>query len=175
MIERFDQSISRVALIKRQMSPLLSSMVDSLEKFVELDLPFHTAERQERMALIRENLASTEIDMAEKFRQVIEAYQIENEYGRKIDSYQSIVDLNGVEYEVDVLRVGRVALLCQSKDTKISARWDNAEKRWVELDNATYRSSIRKGIKMAKKQASIDILTLPISAPELAVMTGAGE
>ena len=175
LIERFDQSISQVALIKRQMSPLLSSMAESLEKFVELDLPFHTAERQERMALIRENLASTEIDMAEKFRQVIEAYQIENEYGRKIDSYQSIVDLNGVEYEVDVLRVGRVALLCQSKDTKISARWDNALKIWVELDNATYRNSIRKGIKMAKKQASIDILTLPISAPELAAVTEAGE
>lgn len=168
LITRFDNSITQVSLIERQMAPLVDKMATSLEQFVEIDLPFSTAERQERMAFIRESLGAADVDVAEKFRQVIEAYQIENEYGRKIDSFQDIVNLNGSDQEVDVLRVGRIAMVCQTKDTTVSARWDNEQKTWEILDNVTYRNAIRNGIKMAKKQASIDILTLPIAAPEAA-------
>ena len=168
LITRFDDSIAQVALIERQMSPLVGKMADGLSQFVELDLPFNTEERQERIAFIQENLAAADIDVAEKFRQVIEAYQIENEYGRKIDSYQAIVNLNGQEEEVDVLRVGRIAMVCQTKDTKTSARWNNDKQNWEILDNVLYRNSIRNGIKMAKKQASINIVTLPIAGPEVA-------
>lgn len=166
LLVRFDDSIAQAALIERQIAPLVAKMVDSLGQFVDLDSPFYTEERRERLALIRENLASADIDVAEKFRQIIEAYQIENEYGRKIDSYQSIVNLEGQDREVDVLRIGRVAMVCQTKDTRISASWNNASQSWEVLDNVTYRNAIRNGIKMAKKQASIDILALPISAPE---------
>jgi len=166
LIKKFDESISQVALIERQMSPLVSKMADSLEEFIELDLPFHMTERRERIAFIHENLLAADIDVAEKFRQIIEAYQIENEYGRKIDSYHDIVTLDGVEREVDVLRVGRIAMVCQTKDTRVSANWDNESKTWGVLDNVTYRNPIREGIKMAKKQASIGILTLPIDSPE---------
>ncbi len=175
LINRFDDSINQVSLIERQMSPLLTRMADSLEQFVELDLPFHTTERQERMAFINENLAAADIDIAEKFRQVIEAYQIENEYGRKIDSYQDIVEINGVEQEVDILRIGRIAMVCQTKDTRISARWNNDARVWEVLDNATYRNPVRKGIKMSRKQASIDILTLPIIAPVPAITVEAAK
>jgi len=167
LIQRFDESITQVALIERQMSPLVTKMADSLEKFVALDLPFHTAERQERLAFIQDSLVAADVDVAEKFRQVIEAYQIENEYGRKIDSYQEIINLNGTDNEVDVLRVGRIVMVSQTKDTRTSARWNNDNKTWEILDNVTYRNAIRQGIKMAKKQASINILTLPIAAPEV--------
>jgi hypothetical protein len=168
LIARFDASIAQVALIERQMAPLVEKMAASLQDFIELDLPFHFEERQERMAFIQDNLTAANIDVAEKFRQVIEAYQIENEYGRKIDTYQDIVTLNGNDQEVDVLRVGRVAMVCQTRDTRTSARWNNDNRAWDVLDNVTYRNAIRQGIKMAKKQASINILTLPIAAPEAA-------
>ncbi len=168
LVENFDRSIARVALIERQMLPLVSRMAESLSQFVNLDLPFHTAERQERLALIQDNLLAADIDIAEKFRQVIEAYRIESEYGRKIDTYQSIVTLEGAQREVDILRVGRIAMVCQTKDTTRSARWDHETQTWEILDNLTYRNAVRQGIKMAKKQASIDLLTLPIVAPEMA-------
>ncbi len=168
LIIRFDASISQVALIERQMAPLVEKMAASLQDFIALDLPFDFEERQERMAFIQDNLAAADIDVAEKFRQVIEAYQIENTYGRKIDTYQDIVTLNGTEQDVNVLRVGRIAMVCQTKDATTSARWDNDNRTWDVLDNVIYRNAIRNGIKMAKKQASIDILTLPIAAPEVA-------
>ena len=168
LLDRFEQSISQVALIERQMAPLVEKMVNALEDFVEIDIPLHIRERRERIQFIKESLAAPDINVAEKFRQVVEAYQIENEYGRKISSYQDIVELDGKQREVDVLQVGRIALLCQTKDTKITARWDNDANQWRIVDNATYRNAIRNGVKMAKKQASINILTLPISAPDSA-------
>lgn len=168
LIARFDGSISQVAQIERQMLPLITRMADSLAAFVSLDLPFHNTERQERLAFINDSIARADLDVAEKFRQVIEAYQVETEYGRKIDTYPDIVDIDGKRVEVDVLRFGRIALVAQSKDTSITAAWDNAEKRWVTLDTGTYRNDIKKGILMARKQASIDLVTLPIAAPEVA-------
>ena len=39
LIARFDASISQVALIERQMAPLVEKMAASLQDFIELDLP----------------------------------------------------------------------------------------------------------------------------------------
>ena len=165
LLERFDRSIAQAALIGRQMLPLIQKMTTSLAKFIELDMPFNLVERRERMAGISASLLSADIDVAEKFRQVLEAYQIENEYGRKVDSYQAIIELNGKQQVVDILRVGRIALLCQSKDKKTNCRWNANDRKWQIIENARYRTAIDQGIKMAKKQAPIDILTLPVSAP----------
>ncbi len=168
LIKRFDDSIAQVATIERQMLPLTRRMADSLKAFVELDLPFHELERRERMDFVEETLNKADVDVAEKFRQVLEAYQVENEYGRKIDAYQDIVEINGQQQEVDVLRFGRISLVAQTKDTSTTAVWDHQAGQWMELEAATYRNSVRKGILMARKQASIDLITLPIAAPEMA-------
>lgn len=165
LIEKFENSTAQVALIERQMLPLIIKMVASLKEFVDLDLPFHEQERAERILFLEENIEKSEVDISEKFRQVLEVYQIENEYGRKMDSYSAIIKVNGQEQDVNVLRVGRIALVAQTKDTKLSAVYDKATKSWLELDNATYRNSIKNGIKMANKQASIGVMSLPISAP----------
>lgn len=166
LIQRFQSSIQQVSRIERQMLPLVENMLHSLLQFIELDLPFHQTERQERMAAIQENLLATNIDVAEKFRQIIEAYQIENEYGRKIDSYHDIVEIDGIQHEVDVLRVGRIVLVCQTKDTTLSARWNHRRQLWEILDNATYRNTIKNGLLMAKKQAPVQIIKLPIAVVE---------
>lgn len=168
LITRFDKSITQVSLIERQMVPLINKMARSLKSFVDIDLPFNTTERQERMAYIQESLSSADTDLTEKFHLIVEAYQIENEYGRKLDHFEEIILIDNTPYEVDVLRVGRIAMVAQTKDTKTSAYWNNNSEQWEALDNTQYRSSIREGIKIAKKQASIDIVSLPINAPEVA-------
>lgn len=168
LIERFDSSIQQVATIERQMLPLTTRMLETLEAFVELDKPFHVAERADRLAGLNSTLAKADVDVAEKFRQVLEAYQIETEYGRKIDTYQDIIDIDGESIEVDVLRFGRIALVAQSKDTAITLVWNPQIESWERLDSGTYRNSVRRGVLMASKQASIDMVTLPIPAPESA-------
>ncbi|WP_370305633.1 DUF3450 domain-containing protein [Sinimarinibacterium flocculans] len=168
LIEQFDSSVEQVAQIERQMLPLITRMSDALGDFVELDLPFHEIERAERLAFVRNSIGKADVSVAEKFRQVIEAYQIENDYGRKIDSYQDIIELDGEPREVDVLRFGRVALAAQTKDADTTAVWDRDAGQWQVVDAGDYRNSIRHGIRMAKKQASIEMITLPVPAPEAA-------
>jgi hypothetical protein len=167
-ISDIETSISQVTVIQRQMTPLVIRMIDGLEQFVELDVPFHMDERRQRIAFLRGNLDRSDVSVAEKFRQVLEAYKIENEYGRKIDAYKGSVEINGVERDVNFFRVGRIALLYQTTDTEISGAWDQASRSWVELDSGEYRNAIMKGLRIARKEASIDVLALPIAAPEVA-------
>jgi len=143
LIDKFEDSTAQVAIIERQMLPLIMKMVESLGQFVDLDLPFHEQERAERMLFLEENLERADVDISEKFRQILEVYQIENEYGRKIDSYSQIINIDGTDQEVDILRIGRVAMVAQTKDTKLSAVFDNSAKKWTAIDNGTYRNSIK--------------------------------
>ena len=161
-----DHSIEQVTVIQRQVTPLVIRMIDGLEQFVALDMPFQMKEREERISFLRANVDRSDLTTAEKFRQVLEAYKIENEYGRKIETYEGTVDIEGVEREVKFFRVGRIALLYQTTDTQVSGAWDQKARQWVQLDNGEYRSALQKGLRIARKQASIDILKLPISAPE---------
>lgn len=165
-ITEIDGSIDQVTVISRQMTPLVIRMIDGLEKFVELDVPFHMDERQQRVAFLRANLDRSDVSVAEKFRQVLEAYKIESEYGRKIDAYKGSVEIDGVERDVNFLRVGRIALLYQTTDTEISGAWDQSSRSWVPLERGEYRNAIMKGLRIARKEASIDLLNLPVAAPE---------
>ena len=119
-------------------------------------------------AFLRKNVDRSDLTVSEKFRQVLEAYKIENEYGRKIEAYKGSVEIDGVEREVNFFRVGRIALLYQTTDTEVSGAWDKTSKQFVQLPKSEYRSAILKGLKVARKQASIDVLKLPIPAPEAA-------
>jgi hypothetical protein len=62
--------------------------------------------------------------------------------------------------------VGRIALLFQTTDLAVSGHWNKDTGAWEALDSSAYRSAIQNGIRMANKQASIDLLMLPIAAPE---------
>ncbi|MEW6167287.1 MAG: DUF3450 domain-containing protein [Pseudomonadota bacterium] len=166
LIEQFDSSVEQVAQIERQMLPLITRMADALGDYVAIDLPFHETERAERLAFVRNTIGKADVSVAEKFRQVLEAYQIEADYGRKIDSYQDIIELDGEPVEVDVLRFGRIALAAQTKDAATTAVWNRDTKAWEVVDAGDYRNSVRHAIRMAKKQASIELITLPIPAPE---------
>lgn len=168
VINKLSNSIEQVTVMERQVQPLVLRMLDGLEQFVALDMPFHQTERKERLAMLRNNQERADISVAEKFRQVLEAYKIEAEYGRKIDTYKDTLAIGGQDREVNILRVGRVALVYQTTDMEMSGVWDKRKGGWAELDSGEYRSAILKGIRIAKKQASIDVMSLPILAPEAA-------
>lgn len=165
-ITEIDESIDQVTVISRQMTPLAIRMIDGLETFVELDVPFHLEERAKRIAFLRANLDRSDVSVAEKFRQVLEAYKIENEYGRKIDAYKGSIEIDDVERDVNFLRVGRISFLYQTTDTELSGAWDQASRSWVTLSRGEYRNAIMKGLRIARKEASIDLMNLPVAAPE---------
>ena len=168
VIDDLNFSIDQVTVIERQIQPLILRMLDGLEQFVELDVPFHLEERRNRIDSLRNNQDRADISVAEKFRQILEAYNIEAEYGRKLDTYVDTLEVGGQERQVNILVVGRVALMYQTTDTKLSGAWDQSQRAWVELESGEYRAAILKGVRIAKKQASIDVMELPVLAPEVA-------
>ena len=165
-IAQIEQSIDQSAVIQRQMTPLVIRMIDGLEKFVELDVPFNKEERMKRVTGLRNAIDRADVSVAEKFRGVLEAYNIELQYGRGIDTYRGTIDINGTARDVDFLRVGRIALVYQSTDGAFSGAWDKTSGAWVELPAGEYDAAIRKGIRIAKKQATIELLNMPVPAPE---------
>lgn len=169
-IGQIDKSIIDVKSIQRQIPPLLERMLDGLENFIELDVPFHIDERRERAARLRANMSKSNQSVAENFRQVLEAYKIENEYGRKLEAYETAIDFNGdgTERQVDIFRVGRIAFVYRTLDGAEVGRWDNVNRRWESLDPNEWSAQINTGIRIARNQAVKDILQLPIAAPEAA-------
>ncbi len=164
-LDDLEQSIAQATEMKRQITPLMIRMTDSLDQFVNLDLPFHLQERQQRLSFIKNALSNPSISDSEKFRQVLEGYQIESEYGKKIDAYTDTIKINGINVNVNILRVGRIALVAQTKDEKITLVWSKKQQEWIRLPTS-YRNPVRQGIRIARKQATINMMMLPIDAPE---------
>lgn len=160
------ESIENATVIERQIIPLSIKMLDALEQYVNLDLPFDRESRLESIAQVRANLDLSRFSSAEKFRQVLELYDIESEYGNTISEYGGLLPIEGQERQVTFLRVGRIALLYQSSDQSQTGVWDKQANTWKPLPSGEYRSATAKAIRIAKKQAAIDVLKLPISTPE---------
>jgi hypothetical protein len=144
----------------------MTQMIDGIDQFVALDVPFLLPERQERIAKLRELMERDDVTVAEKFRKVTEAYQIENDYGRTIEAYKDTVTRDGSIREVEFLRIGRVALIYQSQDGQVSAAWNQSAHQWEELGNES-KNQIKFALQIASKQKAPDLVLLPVAAPEV--------
>ncbi|MDA7571938.1 DUF3450 domain-containing protein [Porticoccaceae bacterium] len=169
MMAELKESIANATVIERGVSPLMVSMLAGLEDFVALDMPFKKDDRLDAIADLNINLDSAKFSAAEKFRQILELYDIESEYSLSLESYRDMIDINadGSEVEVDMLRVGRVALMYQTKDKSQSGAWNKTTGSWETLDSE-YRRPIDQGIRIAKKLNTQDVMEMPITAPEAA-------
>ena len=169
-MQRLSESMDQVTVIERQITPLMLRMISGLEEFVSLDVPFLPEERANRITTLNEMMGRADVAVSEKFRRVLEAYQVEVDYGRTIESYADNATIDGQEQEVNFLRIGRVALIYQSRDKQSIGIWEQQSKQWKELDNE-YRTQINKGLRMAQKQLAPDMIIVPVPAPTIA--TGA--
>jgi hypothetical protein len=162
-----EESIKKVTLVERQITPLMLRMIDAVDQFVRADVPFLKDERADRVAKLKRMMGRSDVTVAEKYRKVMEAYQAEIDYGRTIESYRGTLDVNGQQREVDFLRVGRIALMYQSLDGQQLGVWNTADKAWQPLDPA-YKSKLMAGIRIAREQAAPDLIKVPVAAPAVA-------
>ena len=164
-LDSLQGQLDRIEVVGRSVMPLMSKMVDAYESLVGLDLPFLLDERKERVADLRKLMKRSDVTSAEKYRRIMEAYQIENEYGRTIEAYRSTIELGGREVTVDFLRFGRIALVYQTPDGTEAGVWNQKTRSWEALD-PRYRGAIRDGLRIARKQAAPDLIRLPLPAAE---------
>ena len=156
-------SMDQVDVINRQIVPLMTRMIDGLEQSVALDVPFLMEERTERIDNLKSIMERSDVSVAEKFRKVMEAYQIENDYGNSVDTYEQALTFEGETRVYNILRIGRVGLYFQSEDATLTARWDNELRDWVEDNSA--RAEVRTGLRMARQLIAPEIIIVPVSAP----------
>ncbi len=167
VLEDISLSMDQVDVINRQIFPLMERMIDGLEQSIALDVPFLMEERTDRINALKDIMERSDVSVAEKFRKVMEAYQIENDYGTSVDEYTETIELeDGSIRDYTILRVGRVGLYFQSEDSEITGRWSMEEGRWV-IDNSS-RSEIQKAIRMAKDLVAPELILIPVSGPTAA-------
>jgi DNA repair exonuclease SbcCD ATPase subunit len=155
-------AIDEVSVIERQITPLMIRMIDGLEQFIELDVPFLPEERANRVADLKAMMDRADVAASEKFRRVMEAFQVEMDYGRTMEAYSGIHSIDGQERDVEFLRLGRTALIYQTRDASTQGVWNKQTRQWEALDSS-YRTQITKGLRMAKKQLAPDLLMLPVA------------
>ena len=92
-LEDIEISMDQVDVINRQIFPLMERMIDGLDQSVALDIPFLLEERTNRVDGLKLLMSRSDVSVAEKFRKVMEAYQIELDYGSSAEFYKQSLDL----------------------------------------------------------------------------------
>ena len=75
-LKEIDKTMKEARIMQRQIPPFTRRMLAGLEKSIELDLPFHLAERKERIAFAIAAIDNPTVSPAEGLRQVLEAYNV---------------------------------------------------------------------------------------------------
>jgi len=163
-MDSIEKQLQEIETTNREVQPLMQRMVDTLANFISLDIPFLLDERTKRIEHIKELLQRSDVSISEKYRSIMEAYQIELEFGRTFDSYQGTITVNGTAKTVEFVRLGRVSLMYQTLDGQETGYWDAANKKWVQ-DNS-YSNSVRDALRVAKKEGAPDLVTIPVPAPQ---------
>lgn len=163
-IEELQRQIAQAAVTRQRIVPLMRSMVDALEKFVVLDLPFHQEERINAVLLLKRRLNQPDLSIPAKFRLLLEGYQLEQGYGSNIEAWRGPLQWQGEELSVEYLRVGRVALYFQSLDGAISGYWSTQQEQWLPLDDQ-YNRDIAQALRVARNQVAPQLLQIPLLAP----------
>ena len=158
------EQLDQFALIERGIVPLMLDSIDTLDKFIDLDVPFLLEERTARVARLRTIMNLSDVTVSEKYRQIMDAYQIETTYGRDIEAYTGLLEIDGVSRQVDFLRIGRTSLTYQTPDQEETGFWNKQDKQWEKLPNK-YQNYVTQGLRVARKQVTPNLLELPIEAP----------
>ena len=164
-IADYERQFQEIEITKRRILPLIVRMIEVLDEFVSIDIPYLETERALRISELQKLMRRPEVPTSEKYRRVTEAYQIELEYGHTIEAYEGEMTFNDETRTVAFLRFGRLGLYYMTLDGIEIGYWDSSRDDWVVLDDE-YRQSLDRAIRIARKQLPPDLIRLPIPAPE---------
>lgn len=157
------QQLNSIEQTEQAIVPLMLKMITTLEQFIQLDMPFLLTERQQRIKNLKKLMDQADVTSAEKYRHILDAFLIEMDYGRTIESWQGVHPQDQAAV-VDFFRIGRIALLYQSLDRKTAFYWSKEKSQYKELPHE-YLASLDRGFRVARKQAAPEFIKLPLSVP----------
>ena len=165
-IASLTDQLSRVDEITSQTVPILETLIDDLDAFIDADLPFRLEERKDRIARLRSYLSDPAVSVTERYRQIMDAYTAEMEVGRKTDTWKETISVDDKDVTVDMVLFGRVALVYMDPTGRYAKRYDRETSSWVDLENR-YKAEIEKAIRIIQGKRTQDVMYVP--ATKLAV------
>ncbi|MBY5920920.1 DUF3450 domain-containing protein [Ferrimonas balearica] len=160
-LESLDGQLAGIEQTRSGLVPLMYRMLDDLNTLVEDDMPLKSRQRQARLADLNQMMGRADVADAEKFRRLLEAYQIEMEYGRRLGTYRDTLMLDGQSpREVEFLHLGRLALIARSLDGREYWVWQSGQ--WRDVAGIS-PSLLSQAYGIAAGHQAPALLTLPLS------------
>ncbi|MEM9617460.1 MAG: DUF3450 domain-containing protein [Pseudomonadota bacterium] len=163
-IARLQEDIENVEGLQRAMQPLMEDMVERFGQLVDADIPFRVEERSARATRLASILDNPSMSAAQRYRLIVEAYQIEDEAGRTIGFYDGTIGEGENTLSGEFLQIGRIALIFKTPDDSVLRIWDNDQRDWVNLERS-YLQDVKFALRMAKEQTAPDIFFAPVKPP----------
>lgn len=162
-LTELNRQLERVGNIERDLTPMLLEMYVALESFIEQDLPFRMSVREDRLARIRSALEDAQVSPAERYRLLLNAYEIEASYGRSLVAYEEEVEVDGTPQPANILQIGRVALIRDVGGNLEMLTKDNPEWRSVPGSMA---SDVQRAFRIANEVTTPEVFVAPLPGPD---------
>ena len=163
-VASIDRQLVEIETTARQVQPLMQQMVDTIEQFIKLDIPFLLEERTARVDELKRIMDRADVTVAEKYRLILDAYQSELDYGRTVEAYEGRLGTGADARTVEFARLGRVTLLYRTLDGQETGYWDAEKKNWVQ--DPSLRGAVEEALRRAKEDGPPELLTVPVQAPQ---------
>ena len=162
-LSNIDQQISDIEQTRQGVVPLMYKMIDGLKQTVKNDKPIRIEQRNLRIEKLETMMTVANVSDAKKYRRILEAYQIELDYGIKLGVYQGKITLDDDKtIEANILYLGRISLIARNFNQDKYWAWDQKKKAWVLLDSSL-NSDLNHAYAVANKEVAPSLLTLPVS------------
>ncbi len=163
-VTSINQQIQDIKETRQGVVPLMYKMLDGLKQIITDDKPIRYEQRLARFNKLDVMMSQADISDAEKYRRILEAYQIEMDYGTKLGVYQGQITVeDGAAIETDLLYLGRISFVARSLDGTRYWAWNDIDNGWHAVDSSQ-SSNIDKAFSIALKQVAPSLITLPVSA-----------
>ncbi|MFT5881064.1 MAG: hypothetical protein ACI86X_002203 [Moritella sp.] len=166
LLEGLAHSMANARTTRMELQPFMQDMVQVLTLFVAEDIPFLWQERQLRLQELNLLLDNPNIAVADKYRRILEAYQIETEYGDTIETWQAQLPKSTDEKTVQLIRVGRIALYYLTPDHSASGYWDNSARTWQPLPES-WLPRVKQVVDVAENKILPTLLDIPLLQTQL--------
>ncbi len=157
-----EQQLQEIENTRQGIVPLMYRMIDGLESLLTNDVPLRYQTRLKRLDDIKLLMSRADVSEAEKYRRILEAYQIEIDYGTKLGVYPAEIEFEGMTRHVEQLYFGRVSLISRSLDQQKYWIWQQQTNTWQVLPQQK-GIEINKAFAIASKQQAPSVVSLPLS------------
>ncbi|MBS3952546.1 MAG: DUF3450 family protein [Methylomicrobium sp.] len=160
-----NQTSASTDMLGERLRTLANQTIADLQNRIDNDAPYLPAERASRLERIRLLPDGNDPELTEKYRRILEAYRIELDYAKSIETYQDVLHDAGSDRLVEFLRVGRLGFFYQSLDGRESGVWDSKQRQWRRLSSED-NEDISLDLRIAKELEPPQLMMVPLFGPE---------